>query len=175
MGDSWWPGRSRPDDVVSFVDPPQEHVAEVDRPDPVGDLLEADGMLLERVGDEEQAPLEAKGAGIGDALDDEVPGIFDRRQGAGVLAGGGPVERCRRPALQELVGALVVVLAAESIERPLLRGERGPGRPNRLALQRLVHPLVGPVLLGVGRQDPLVLNAQAEPLEFRGHHTELLI
>jgi hypothetical protein len=29
----------------------------VDRPDPVGDLLEADGMLLERVGDEEQAPL----------------------------------------------------------------------------------------------------------------------
>jgi hypothetical protein len=41
--------RSRPDHVVPFVDPPQEHVAEVDRPDPVGDLLEADGMLLERV------------------------------------------------------------------------------------------------------------------------------
>jgi hypothetical protein len=59
MGDSWWPVRSRPDDVVPFVDPPQEHVAEVDRPDPVGDLLQADGMLLERVGDEGQAPLTA--------------------------------------------------------------------------------------------------------------------
>jgi hypothetical protein len=33
MGDRRWPVRSRPDDVVPFVDPPQEHVAEVDRPD----------------------------------------------------------------------------------------------------------------------------------------------
>ena len=116
MGDTC---RLRSDDVVPFVDPPQQDAAEGDRPDPVGHLLEADGMLLERVGDEEQAPLEAKGAGIGDALDDEVPGIVDRRQGAGVLARGGPVERGRRPALQELVGALVVVLASESIERPV--------------------------------------------------------
>ena len=53
MGNSWWPVRSRPDDVV---DPPQEHVAVVNRPDAVGDLLQADGMLLEGVGDEEQAP-----------------------------------------------------------------------------------------------------------------------
>ena len=45
MGNSWWPVWSPPDDVVPFVDPPQEHVAEVDRPYPVGYLLEADGML----------------------------------------------------------------------------------------------------------------------------------
>ena len=71
----------RADDVVPFVDPAQAGRAEVDRPDAVVDLLEADGVLLERVGDEEQALLEAEGAGVGDALDDEVAGILDRRAG----------------------------------------------------------------------------------------------
>jgi len=81
MGNTLW---LRPDDVVAFVDPPEQDVAEVDRPDAVGDLLEADGMLLERVGEEEQPLAEADRAGVGDALDDEVPGVLHRRQGAGV-------------------------------------------------------------------------------------------
>jgi hypothetical protein len=42
MGDSW-PG---PDDVVAFVDAAEQHVAEVNRPDAVVDLLEADGVRL---------------------------------------------------------------------------------------------------------------------------------
>ena len=67
-----------PDDVIPFVDPSQEHLAEVDRPDPVVDLLEADGVLLERVGEEQEPLLQADGAGVGDALDDEVTGILDR-------------------------------------------------------------------------------------------------
>jgi hypothetical protein len=46
----------------------------VNRPDAVGDLLEADWELLERVGDEQQPLPPADGAGVGDALDDEVPG-----------------------------------------------------------------------------------------------------
>ena len=50
------------DDVVAFVDAAQQHVAEVNRPDPVVDLLEADGVLLERVGEEQQALPEADGA-----------------------------------------------------------------------------------------------------------------
>ena len=41
-------------------------------PDAVVDLFEADGVLLQRVGQEEQALPEADGAGVGDALDDEV-------------------------------------------------------------------------------------------------------
>jgi len=41
--------------VVSCVDVPQEHVAEVNRPDAVIDLREAHGALVKRVGDEEDA------------------------------------------------------------------------------------------------------------------------
>jgi hypothetical protein len=41
---------SGPDDVVAFIDAPQEDVAEVNRPEPVVDLFEVDGMLLERIG-----------------------------------------------------------------------------------------------------------------------------
>lgn len=72
---------SGPDDVVTFVHAPQEDAAEVNRPDAVGDLLEPDRVLLERIGDEEQAFLQADGAGVGDARDDEMAGILDRRQG----------------------------------------------------------------------------------------------
>ena len=60
---------------------------------------------FERVGDEEQALLEAERPGVGDALDEEVSGILDRRQLAGVRARRGPVERARRPAAQKLVRA----------------------------------------------------------------------
>jgi len=52
-------------------------------------------MLLEGVGDEQQALFEADGAGVGDPFDDEVPGILDGRQGAGVRARGGAVARRR--------------------------------------------------------------------------------
>jgi hypothetical protein len=58
----------------------------VNGPDAVVDLLEADGVLLRRVGQEEQVRPEADGAGVGDALHDEVAGVLDRRQGARVLA-----------------------------------------------------------------------------------------
>jgi hypothetical protein len=40
-------------DVVPFVDS-QEHATEMDRPDAVVDLLEADGVCLEGVGDEQR-------------------------------------------------------------------------------------------------------------------------
>src|SRR5215510_13458532 len=73
MGYTW----SGPDDVVAFVDPSQEPVAEVNRPDPVGDLLEADRVLLQGMGDEQPPRFQANGAGVGDPLHDEVPGIFD--------------------------------------------------------------------------------------------------
>ena len=69
--------------MVPFIDASQEHVAEVNRPDAVVDLLEADGVLLERVGNEQQPLLQTDGAGVGDAFDDEVPGILDGREGEG--------------------------------------------------------------------------------------------
>jgi len=48
-------------DVVAFVDPPQQDVAEVNRPDAVVDLLEANRVLFERVGQIQQPRLEADG------------------------------------------------------------------------------------------------------------------
>ncbi len=127
MGDRWL----GPDDVVPFVDATQQDVAEVNGPDAVGDLLEADGMLLERVGEEEQALLQADGAGVGDALDEEMARVLDGRQGARVDPGRGAVARCRRPVLQRLVGPLIVVEPAEGVEGALLGRERRAGLSRR--------------------------------------------
>ena len=66
------------------------------------------------------------------------------------------------------MGSLLVVLQPKAVEGALLGGERGPGRSNRAALQGLVHAFVGPVLLRVGGQNPLVLNAQAQPPDIQG-------
>ena len=80
-----------------------------------------------------------------------------RREGArrGAVYGGG---RCHP---QRLVGALRVELAAEAVEAGLLGGvvrRRGPGR---LPLQRPVHSLVAPVLLGAAGGDALMLRCPA--------------
>ena len=55
----------------------------MNRRDAVVNLLEADRVLLECIGDEQQPLLQADGAGVRDARDDEVPGILDGRQGTG--------------------------------------------------------------------------------------------
>ncbi len=44
---------SSANDEVAFIEPSQEHLAEVDGPDAIVDLVEADGVLLEGIGDEE--------------------------------------------------------------------------------------------------------------------------
>jgi len=84
MGNS---SRLRPDDIVALVDPPEEHVAEVDGSDAVIDLLEPDGVLLERIGDEQQALLQADSAGVGDGLDEEMARVLNGRQDAGIGEG----------------------------------------------------------------------------------------
>ena len=54
-------------------------------PDAVVHLLEAYGMLLECVREKEQPLLEPNRAGVRDALDEKMAGIFDRRQTGPVL------------------------------------------------------------------------------------------
>src|SRR6266849_11062596 len=135
----------------------------MNRPDAVVDLLESDGLLVERLGDEEQALLEPKRPGVRDALPDEMAGILDRRNGAGVAPRRRPIPRRGRGALEELVRPLVVVLSAEAIERALLGRERGSGRANRLRLERLMHPFVRAVLLRRRGAGALMLNAEPQP------------
>ena len=52
----------------------------MNRPDAVVHFLEADGVLLQGVGDEEQALLEPKRPRVRDALHEEMSGILDRRR-----------------------------------------------------------------------------------------------
>ena len=104
----------------------------MNRPDAVVDFLESDGVLLQRVGDEEQALLEPKRPRVRDAFHDEMAGILDRRKYAGVEPRRRPIPRRGRGALEKLVRPLVAVLGAEAIERALLGRERGVGRANRL-------------------------------------------
>ena len=59
--------------------------------------------------------------------------------------------------------SLVVVLGAEVVERALLRRERRAGRPNRLRLERFVHPLMRPILLRRRGPGALMLNAEPQP------------
>src|SRR3990170_5422765 len=89
--------------------------------------------------------------------------VLDRREAPGVPAGRRLVERGGRPAPEKLVWALVVVEDPEPVEGALLGGQVRLGGPRRRGLEGPMHPLVGPVLLGTGRQDPLVLNPEPDP------------
>src|SRR5437016_13479985 len=60
------------------------------------------------------------------------------------------------------MGSLVVELVPESVEGPLLRGERVAWRRGCLALEGQVHPLVAAVLLRLARLDPLDADAEAD-------------
>jgi hypothetical protein len=91
--------------------------------------------MLERVGNEHEALLEADRPAAGDALDDEVARVLDRGEGARVCPAGGTVKGRRRLAVQGLVWPLVVVEAAERVKSPLLSNKGRAGRANGLALQ----------------------------------------
>jgi hypothetical protein len=83
MGDSAQLGSNH---VVAFVHASEHDMAEVKRPDAVADFLEANRVSLQRIGEKEQSLLQADRAGVGYALDQEVAGILDRRQCAGIWA-----------------------------------------------------------------------------------------
>ena len=51
----------------------------------------------------------------------------------------------------------------KAIQRPLLRPQVRRGWRGRLLLERAVHPLMPPVLLGMSRRDPLRINPQLDP------------
>src|SRR5262249_49547588 len=79
---------------------------------------------------------------------------------------------CRRPAnlivvdhpsVEELVRPFVVVRGPKGVEGALLRGEGGARRSDGVRFECLVHPFMGSVLLRMRGQDPLMLNAEAQP------------
>src|SRR2546429_4081016 len=160
MGDS---ARLGSDDVVAFIDASEQDVAEVNGPDAVVHLLEAHGMLLECVREKAQPVLEPNRAGVRDALDEKMAGIFDQRKGAGVRALGRMVQRSRRPIAQGLVRPFVIIETAKGVESALLAQEAGLRRTTGFALESFVHPLVSTVLLWMRGQDALMLDTEPQP------------
>ena len=79
------------DDVVPLVELGQQHVVEVDRPHAIVDLFQANPVPFERVGDEQEAVLEAERPGARHLFDKEVPGIFLRGQHPWIRARGGMI------------------------------------------------------------------------------------
>ena len=57
----------------------------------------------------------------------------------------------------------LIVLPAKAIEGALLRRQGGAWGADGPGLERLVHAFVRAVLLGVRRQDALVLNTEPDP------------
>src|SRR5215813_5967306 len=153
------------DDVVALIEVPQPHVAEVDRPHAVVDLLEPDGMLFECLGEEDEFALAAEEdrPGVGDAFDDEVARVLDRRQRAGIRPRRRPIERRWRAPVEGVMRPFIVIEPAEGVEGPLLGNDVRARWSERLAFERLVHPLMRAVLLRMRRQRALVLNAEPQP------------
>lgn len=92
--------RSIPDHVAAFVEAGEQHAVEVTGPDPVVDLLQANVVLLQGLGDEQQPPFETNCAGVGDPLDEKLPGVLERGQVLGI----GP-ERGKETALMGNTGS----------------------------------------------------------------------
>ena len=66
------------DDIVALIEAPEQDRAEVNRPDPVVDFFDTDGVIVERIGEVQQPGLNANRAGIGDAFDEKVARIVQR-------------------------------------------------------------------------------------------------
>jgi len=66
--------------TIPFIESCEQHLAEVNRPDPIVDLFEPDVVGVERGGEIQQAGLEADRAGIRHALHQKVARVFERRQ-----------------------------------------------------------------------------------------------
>ena len=78
--------RSAPNDILAFIEPCDQDVTEVDRPDAIVDLIQPHVVAFEGRGEEEQPAPEAEGAAAGDPLHEVVPGVVDWRQAPGILA-----------------------------------------------------------------------------------------
>src|SRR5216683_1064544 len=147
----------------------EQEVTEIDRPNAVGTLFEADVFMLQRAGHEQLPAVEPNGPRGTDEPNDVMARIFRGGQRARIYAG----RRLPKPRgallTQGFVRSFMVVGVAEPIELPLLphAGERW--RPSGLGTQgaEAVNPERaegGPVVaLDRGRQPDLA----KEPLEDR--------
>src|SRR5437016_3742571 len=147
---------SRVDPEVPLMEFPEQDVVEVDGPHPVGSFLQSDVVLFQGLREEELLRFEAERACIRDEAHQVMAGVLGVRQAARVRARRRVPDGSRRLLAECFMRPLVVVLSAEALEAALLAAAGAGGRPGRLGLQRAVHALVGPVLLGMAWRDALL-------------------
>jgi len=116
--------RSGIDAEVLLRELAEQEGAEIDGPDPVGGLLEADVLVIQGPTQKELTPPEANGSGGADEPDEMVPGIVRFRERARIPPRRWLPQTRRRPLRQGLMWPLVVVRVAEGVELPLLASAR---------------------------------------------------
>src|SRR5947208_2184364 len=154
------------DPARGLVEPAEPDWTEVHLPESVIDFLETHVELREHVTDVHPAAPPANATVATDASHFIMPRIGDRQEPGGVGPRRRVVQACGQTLTEGLVRPLGVVALPKPIEAPLLGGERASRGPRGLGLDRLVHPLVPAILLGVSGLDELGLNAEPD------HQTE---
>ena len=148
---------------VSFIVAGQERVGQVDGPEAVVDLFEADLGANQTLAQEETLLAPGDGAIRADPADLEVAGVLQLRKTFGIRPSRAAVVLGGHGELQRFVGTLEVVFVTEVIERTLLSVEVLARRPRGRCLQGAVEALMSAVLLGVTRLDEDRFDAEPNP------------
>jgi hypothetical protein len=154
-----WVSPSYTDHPLSFVDLGNDRRATVDRPYAVIGLLEADGMLLQGIGDGRWLVLETC---MGHLLHREMAGICDGWQPLWIRAQRMSIAGSGCPPLPSVMGTFVVAGTTETISCTL-PGTEGVSRWTAGAgLERAMHAFVGSFLQEAAWAYPLVPDIRSD-------------
>ena len=136
---------------------------EVDVPEVVVDLFEADELSGEYVADVDPAGVPSDASVPADPSDLEVSGVLDGGQVFRERSWRGRVYGSGGELSQRFVRSLLIVLEPERVEPSLLSGEVAGRWSCGLRLEGSVHSFVSSVLLGVRGLDELGVDAELDP------------
>ena len=108
------------DTIVGLVQPAEVDGTEVDGPDGVGDLLEADDVTLEETADEDLPSIPTESGVSGDSTEFEVARVLEWIGTMGERLFGVSIHGGRGFHVQRLMRTFAVIDSTESIERALL-------------------------------------------------------
>ena len=151
------------DAQVSLEQTAQLEGSEVNVPDSIVDLFEADVFANADGRDVHPAVVPPDAAIRADVADFEAIGIFQRRELGRHLPDRGRVAGRRRLLIESLVRTLVIELLSKAVEATLLGSEAARRGAGRRGFQSAMHPFMPPVLVGAAGLDELREGAEAHP------------
>jgi hypothetical protein len=147
----------------SFVHFSEAQWTEVDIPDAVIDLFQADVFTTKSLGDADPMSIPSDPTVAANEPNLEVSRILDWGHLSGESTFGSSVDRSRGLLSEGLMGPFEVVLLAERVEASLLGLEVARRWTGSLGLESSVHPLMSTVLFRVGGFDELRVDPEADP------------